>query len=199
MEEEIQQVANRLKSFKGNTKGEAVIADIKYIKFKEGEDGARRLEEKMKELGMTVNFDTIKPYEWFNEGVSATIIVAAKEIFNWTEKDVFEMGKTAPKISFLVKLMVRHFFSFETLVQNIDKYWKKHYDFGSLSPVHPISENKIILKEEGYNLHPLLCTYHAGYYQAICEFALRDKNITVRETACVHRGNEYNEYTIEWN
>lgn len=199
MEENLQQVVNNLKTFKGNVKGEAVIADIKYIKFKEGEEGLKKVEEKMKELGVSINLDDIKPFSWISEGISAIIIIVAKEIFNWTEKDVFEMGKTAPKISFIVKLMIRHFFSFEMLIQNINKYWQKHYDFGSLNPELPLEENKITLKEEGYNLHPLLCIYHAGYYQAICEFALKDKNITIKETACVHRGEDYNEYTIEWN
>ncbi len=199
MEETLQETADRLKNFPGKVKGEVFRTHADYIRQKEGEDGVIRVEEKMAELGTPILFEDIKPFEWISEGMSSLTIVVAKEVLNWTEEDVFEMGRFAPKFSFIIKVMIQYLVSVESLLNNAAKYWNKHFDFGSIETEFNIEDKKAIVRERGLNTHPLVCLYHAGYFKGLCEFAIKSKNITVTETACTHTGAEYNEFVIKWD
>jgi hypothetical protein len=199
IKENIQETADKLKKYKGKTRGSVFRTDVEYIKLKEGEEGIKKLQERMEELGVSVDLNKIEPYEWVSEGISALTVVVAKDIFDWTEEDVFEMGKTTTKISFLVKMIVRYLFSIESLIADVNSHWLKHYDFGSLKAEFKKKENKIIIKEEGYDVHPLLCVYHAGYYVGLTELFLKNKKVSVKETLCIHKGSSYNEYVLSWD
>ena len=196
--ETLEQTAQRLKDFPGNVKGEVFRVHADYIRHKEGEEGVKRVEEKMSELGMPIIFSEIKSFEWYNEGLSSFTIVVAKEIFNWTEEDVFEMGRFAPKFSFIIKVMIQYLASIETILTNAAKYWDKHFDFGSIETEFNVEEGRAVIRERGFKTHPLICIYHCGYFKGLCEFALKNQTITVKETSCMHEGAEYNEYLITW-
>ncbi len=199
MEETLQQTADRLKHFPGNVKGEVFRVHAEYIKHKEGEEGVKKIEEKMAELGAPIKFDEIKPFEWISEGMSSLTIIVAKEIFSWTEEDVFEMGRFAPRFSFIIKILIQYITGAETIIKNIPKYWNKHYDFGSMEVVDfKKEEKKVILRERGVDTHPLICIYHAGYFKGLGDLAVKSSNISIKETACVHKDNDYNEFVIEW-
>ncbi len=198
-EKSLQEIADKLKSFNGNVKGEVFKTHADYIKSKEGPEGIKRLEEKMAELGAPINFSEIKPFEWVNEGMSSLTIIVAKEVFDWTDEDVFEMGRFAPKFSFIIKVLIQYLVSIDSLVENASKYWKKHYDFGSLEKVYyNKEEERAIIREHGFQTHPVVSLYHAGYFKGLCEFALKNKNIEIKETASTYKGDNYNEFEIIW-
>ncbi len=200
MQEELKETAQRLKNFPGNVKGEVFRTHKDYIIKKEGEEGVKRLEEKMKELGAPIKFEEIKPFDWISEGMSSLVIIVSKEIFNWTDEDVFEMGRFAPKFSFIIKIMIQYLVSVESLIRNMEKYWNNHYDFGSLKLISFDKEKKEgVIREFGVDTHPTVCIYHAGYFKGICEFTIKSKNISVEETACVHKDADYNEFLIKWD
>jgi hypothetical protein len=199
MEEALQQTADRLKHFPGKVKGEVFRTHADYIRQKGGDEAVKRVEEKMNELGVPIIFSEIKSFDWVSEGLSSLSIVVTKEVLNWTEEDIFEMGRFAPKFSFIIKVMIQYLVSIESLLKNAAKYWDKHFDFGSIEIDSDTENNRAIIRERGFNTHPLICIYHAGYFKGLCEFAIKSKNITVKETACVHNGAEYNEFLIKWD
>jgi hypothetical protein len=81
----------------------------------------------------------------------------------------------------------------------VPKYWKKHLDCGRLEVFQFDEEKKcIVLHEKDFKFHPVICTYHAGYYQGISEYVIRSKKISTEETKCVFKGAPYNEYVITW-
>ncbi len=199
-EETLQETADRLKNFKGNVKGEVFRTHADYIRHKEGEDGVKRVEEKMKELGAPIKLREVKPFEWISEGMSSLTIIAAKETFKWSDEEVFEMGRFAPRFSFIIKVLIQYITSAEAVIKNISKYWNKHYDFGSMEVVEfNKEEKKVILRERGVDTHPTICIYHAGYFKGLSELAVKSKNISIKETACVHENSDYNEFVIKWN
>ena len=195
MAEDLQKIADELKNFPGNVKGEVFRTHAHYIIKKEGEEGLKKLEDKMTELGVPIKFDEIKPFEWVSEGLSSLTIIVSKEVFNWTEEDVFEMGRFAPKFSFIIKVMIQYLVSIETLFNNAAKYWDKHFDFGYVETVFEKENKKMIIKEYEFKTHPLLCIYHAGYFKGLAEFGVKGEV----ESKCVYRGEDYNEYIVTWN
>ncbi len=200
LKETLQETADRLKNFPGNVKGEVFRTHADYIEHKEGKEGVKKVEEKMKELGIPIRLRDIKPFEWISEGWSSLTILVAKEVFDWSDEDVFEMGRFAPRFSFIIKVMMQYLVSIDSLFENASKYWEKNYDFGSFDAISfDKKQNKVIVREKGFKTHPTICVYHAGYFKGLTEFVIKTKNISITETKCVHRGADYNEFLIEWN
>jgi len=198
-EKSLQEIADELKDFPGHVKGEAFKTRVAFIRKKEGDEGVKRLEEKMKELGVPVDLEGVKSTEWVNEGVNSLCVPVAKEIFNWTEEDVFDLGRFAFKTSFLTKTILRYLVSLKTAINAIPKYWRNYYDFGEMEAVDYSEEGKYgIVRKKGYKTHPLLCIQHKGYLTAGARLILGGKKVHVEETKCMHKGDDYHEYRITW-
>ncbi len=203
MEQETsQQFAERIKnSSQRNHKVKAEIIRIEkeYILSKEGEEGLNRVFERMKELGTELDFKKLESQTWEEEWKNSLMVVVCKEIFNWTEEDIFEMGRYSPRASFFIKSIIQYLASIDVVFQNMNTYWRKHHDFGELEPTEINKEEKyLIIRKKGFYTHPLMCLYHAGYFKGVSEFVLRSKDINIEETKCMHRGDEYDEYKITW-
>ncbi len=198
-EETLEETVKRLRDFPGNVKGEVFRTHADYIRKKEGEHGLKKLQERMESLGASIDFDKIKSFEWVSEGMSSLTIIIAKDTFGWSDEEVFEMGRFAPKTSFIIKVMIQYLVSMDRLFDSAEKYWDKHYDFGGLEKVeYNKEEKKMVIREKDFKTHPVVCIYHAGYYKGLSEFAIKSDKVDVKETACVHHGADYNEFTITW-
>jgi len=184
---------------KGSVRGAIFQSHATFIQNKKGKEGLKAVEKKMAELGYPVNFKQIKSGEWYPEALSVLVILTAKDLFGWTEKDIFDMGSLAPKHTFISRILMRYFISMERFIAEVPKYWKKHVDIGELEVVRFDEEKKyIILREKDFKFHPILCIYHAGYYRGITSFIIKSQKISVEETRCVFKGDAYNEYLIKW-
>lgn len=190
---------DRLMSLKGGVIGEVFKTHAVYIRHREGEKGVKAVEEKLTELGYPFKFKEIVPLEWYPEGLGVSIILIAKKIFDWTDEDVFDMGNSAPKYSFIVKTFIQHFISPERMLNESQKYWHRHFDFGKVEIVEFNKEKKrLIMRVIGYKFHPIICKFHAGYLLRIAQFVLNSKKIDIKETKCVHEGDPYHEYLVTW-
>src|SRR4030042_2184188 len=195
----LKEEAARLMNIKGNVRGEVLRVNVAYIRFKEGEEGLILVEEKLGELGCPLKLKSFKSLKWYPESLSVLIVLISKDIFNWSDKDVFDMGNSAPKSSFIVQLLMRHFLSSRKSFEEITKYWKAHFDFGELDTFEFNEKEKyftILIK--GYELHPLMCIYYAGYFLRIAQFIIKSEKITVEETKCIHKGDSHHQYVIKW-
>ena len=188
-----------LMGIKGNARGAILQSHGIFIQKKEGKEGLEAVEKKTAELGYPVNFKKFRSGEWYPESLSTLIILTAKNLFGWTEKDIFEMGRSAPKYNFIAKILMRYFVSLEKFMAEVPKYWSKHFDCGKLEVIQFDEKKKyIVLREKDFKFHPITCIYHAGYYQGISEYIIKSEKISVEETKCVFKGDSYNEYLITW-
>ncbi len=199
-EKTLKQIADELMQKKGNVRGEVFRISESYIREKKGEEGIKAVEEKLEDLGYPFHFSDIKPLGWYQEGLSVLIILATRELFAWTEKDIFDWGNFAPKVSFLNKMFIKYFVSLKRILEESPKYWQTHFDFGELLPVDvDEKERRVVIRVKGYEFDPLICSYHAGYFQRIISFSVRSKHVSVKETKCVHKGDAFHEYLMQWN
>jgi hypothetical protein len=184
----------------GNVKGEVFRTHENYICYREGEEGAKKVEEKIEEIGYPMKFRLMKAENWYKEGLSTAVILTAKEIFNWTEEDVYDMGNSAPKHSFIVKMFVKHFVSVKDIFEKAGQYWEKHYDFGSLEKGEFNEEEKYItIKIKDYSPHEDICgPYFKGYITRIAQLSLKSEKIETEQIKNVFHGDPYNEYKIKW-
>ena len=195
----LKQEADRLMKIKGNVKGAVFFGHAAYVRYKEEEKGIKAIEDKLKELGHPLKFKEVKELDWYPEALSVLIIITAKEIFNWKDSDIFEMGNFAPKNSFIARLLMKYFLSLKKVFKECPKYWQKHFNFGEMKSCE-INEKKkyIVFQIKGYKFHPLICIYLAGYFLRVAQFVIKSKNITIKEIKCVFKGDPYDEYIINW-
>ena len=197
--EDLKQVANHLLSIDGNAKGEAIITNANYIKRTQGEEGLKKVEKRMNELGADIRFNEISSFQWYQEGLNSLVLVVAKDVFNWSDEDVIKMGYLATKNSFIVRLIMQYLVSVNRVFKDAPRYWRKHFDFGALEPVElNEKEGHMTLRIRGFHTHYTCCLSQIGYFKGITELVTRSKNVDVKETKCTHKGDEYHEYKITW-
>jgi len=189
--------ADRLMKIKGNARGATFRTHEVYIRNREGEKGVKEVEAKLKELGYPFKFKEIDTMGWYPEGLSTLIVLVSKELFHWKESDIFDMGNSAPKYSFIVRFLIKYFLSLKKSFEQAPEYWKKHLDFGRLENVEFNEKEKyLIVRAVGYKFHPIMCIYHKGYFLRIAQHVL--PKATIEETKCIYKGDPYDEYVISW-
>lgn len=189
----------KLMGVPGNVKGVVFQTHEIYIRYREGKEGVKKLEERLRESGHPLKFKEIRPLEWYPEALSVLVILVAKEVFKWKDSDIFDMGSSAPKYSLIIRMLMRTLLSIKKVFEESPKYWKKHYDFGVFESFEINEKGKyVILRLKEYKLHPIVCIYFCGYFHRIAQYVIKSKKITNEETKCAHRGGPYHEFLIKW-
>lgn len=183
----------------GKVRGQVFLTDLGYIKEKEGEEGVKLLKKKMAEWGNPIDYDKAEVIEWYPLGLRVISLLAIKEVFNWEEKQVFDLGNAAPKFSFIVKMLIKIFSSIEKVFNEGPKYWQRHYTKGVLENYRiDLKKKYVILRLKDFKIHPILCPLFAGYFLGIAQYSIESKEITIKETKCSFKGDPYHEYLIKW-
>lgn len=190
----------KLMEIPGKARGQVFLTDFKYIKEVKGEEGIEALKKKIKEWGDIIDYEKIKTMEWYPVGLRALSLLAIKEAFGWGDKEIEEMGKTIPKISFIVKMLMKTFLSIRRSFIEAANYWKKHYLIGELVPAELDEKKKyLFLRLKNFKIHPILCVYLRGYFYTIANLILKSEKITIEETRCAFKeGDPYHEFLIKW-
>ena len=201
MEEKLtKKIAEEVMKFKGNVIGEAPKTAINYIQEKKGKQGIKIIEKRMEELGFPLEVDKIETHKWFPVGLWVLFILVAKDMFDWKDNDIFNLGRSVSKYAFFTKLVMRYFVSIEKFIKIVPSYWAKYWDFNTTIEVYKYDKEtkQIILHKKGFNVHPILCIYQAGYFLGIASLITKSNKITIEETKCVFKRDSYDEYVIKW-
>ena len=200
MEETIKNEVKKIMEIKGEGRGVIFRCIADYVREKKGEEGIKRLEKEMENLGYPLEFAKAKNLEWYPVGLRVLALISAKRAFNWENEEIRKMGDAAPKFSFLVKLVMNYFASPRGVFDLASKHWKKHYSIGNLESVewHEKEKHKrCILRLKDFKVHPILCIFLRGYFERMAQLG-GGKNVTCEETKCMHKGDLYHEFLFTW-
>ncbi len=195
--EKLENIAEEILSAKGRVKGEVFLSHAKYIEYKEGEEGIEKVEKRMAELGAPIKMRKMSSLKWESVGVGSLLILVIREVLGWTEKDIYEMGRFSTKISFITKIFINYLVSKEKAFKESSRYWRRYFDSGSVE-AKELADDYAIVQIKGFHVHPLICHLYAGYIHGMTEFIIKDKDITVEETKCTHKGDSCHEYKVVW-
>ncbi len=184
---------------KGEVRGAVFQTDSQYVLEKKGREGLKQVEEETKKMGHPIDYGSIKSLGWYPAGLRAISLIAIARIFNWGEKEIFDMGNLAPKFSIIVKMLLKYFVSLKKSVSQIPIYWGKHWTAGKISNPELHEDKKwIVIRIEGIKLHPIFCAYEAGYFLRIAQYVIKSPKITIKETKCMHRGDSSHDFLFQW-
>jgi len=186
-----------LMKIKGEVRGVVFQTDAKYVLEEEGEEGLKKLESRMENLGYKVDYGKMKATDWYIIGLRLISLLVIKDTFDWSDLRIREMGNTAPKFSFVVKFLFKIFSLLEKFVKQIPKFWKEHFTVGILEVITFDEKNKkLVIHLKNVKFHPLFCLYLEGYCERILQFVVNQP--ACKETKCVFKNDPYHEYTFTW-
>ncbi len=184
---------------KGMVRGVTLKTDAEYILNKKGEKGLERLQREILKTGESIKYKEIKNVKWYPMGWRIVSLLVIKEIFDWGDKEIVEMGHSAPKNSFVVKIIMRYFISLERTFREVSKYWEKHYSVGRLvSDEIDLGKKYVKIKIEDFKGHPILYTYFKGYFGAIVSLMVKTDKIKTLEENYTYKGDSFHKITIKW-
>lgn len=183
----------------GAVRGVVFKTDFEYVKERLGLEGVNTLKAKIKEWDIPIDYERIKVTNWYPIGLRVLSLLVIKEVFNWRDDEIFNLGNSAPKHSFVVAMLMKHFLSFQKTFEAAPKYWKHHYTVGEMEPaVFNEKEKYALIRLKNFRIHPIFCTFLKGYLLRIAQFGLKAKQISIKETKCQFQGDSYHEYLVRW-
>ncbi len=194
------QIAKSLMEFKGEIRGMDLKADAEFVLKREGKEGLKKVKDKLEEIGFPIEYGKINSMNFYPGGLKVLSLLAIKETLNYDDKRIKEMGKFAPKISFIIKLFVKHFAQISKFFfEETPKIWKKYWTVGNFLPLEVDEKKKYaIVRIKELNLHPLYCLYLEGYFSTFIRLVTGGEEISVQETKCFFRGDKYHEFLLKW-
>lgn len=189
--------AKKAMEIKGEVRGYSMGAYGGAVLEREGEEGLKRLEDKMAELGYPIKYRKANQPSFYPIGMEYLTLLAIKDIFKYDDNEFQEIGRVQPKHSFLIRIIME-FISAEKAAGQAESMWRKHYTVGNLKIIELNEEKKyLILRVENFRLHPLNCHILRGYFSSVAKFVVKGP-VACEETKCLFQGNKYHEFLLKW-
>lgn len=187
-----------LMRIKGEMRGVVFKTDAEFILREKGREGLKKVEEELEKLGYPIKYDEIKTFDFFPIGFRMLSMLVIKQTFNFDDQKIKEMGTKAPRLSLIIRFFLQYFVSLKRLAEQAPKMWREHCNVGDLKTVD-LNEEKgyVIVSLENFHLHPLYCTYLAGYLQTILEWVVKAP-VDCQETQCYFRGEKNHQFLLKW-
>lgn len=193
------ELADELMKIKGETRGFNLEHDTRWILKNWGEEGLKKVERKLKRVGYPIEYKKLKIMDFYPAGLRAISLLAIKEVFNLDKEGVRNVCAFHPKISLVMKLFAKYFYSIPVVMDQGPNIWKKYWTVGELVSVDYNKEKKhAIFRIKEFDLHPTFCNCMEGYFKGAAVLVLRNREITCEETKCTFRGDEYHEFLLKW-
>lgn len=191
--------ARQIKKIKGKVRGVVFKTDVKYVESRYGAKGVKKIQEEISKIEPKFDYKKIKNTEWYPVWWRILSIVIIKNLFDLSRDDLFQMGQAAPSNSFVVKVILRYFVSFEKTCREAATYWGKHYSVGNFKTAEfNKKEKRVVYELSKFKGHPDFCTYLSGYFKTITELTNKSQNIKISEEKCAHKGDKIHRFVINW-
>ncbi len=200
-EVDFKQEMQALEKVKGWERGGVLKNLFNFIERKEEKKNLDRLLKKLEQLGYEIPApNKVLKTQWVPERTIAYVGTAAGKMFNWTEKDFKDIGRTMVSLSLLSRLYISYFSSLSKTFQHLKKTYKKYISEGYLEVVY-IDEKKKEAKWRihGLDIHPTACLHFEGVIEKIIEIATNSDKVKVKELKCSFFDKvTYHEYKVNW-
>lgn len=192
------QQAQEMMKIKGEARGVAIKDDLDFVLEEKGEEGLKKIETRMTELGYSLKYKDIKPMDFYPIGLANLYLLVIKEVFNFDEEDLKKWGAAIVKFSLFTKIFLKYLGSLKLVAEEAPKIWRKHYTIGDLEmPDYSEEKRYVILRLRNFKVDPIHCKILEGMFSKISTMVTKFPT-TVKETKCMFKGDEYHELLITW-
>jgi hypothetical protein len=184
---------------KGRQRANDIKYSVKYIKEKEGENGFNDLVKELEKNGLKIpDVDKLSSTKWISRSIPGGFLLGAIIFFEWTEKEVFEMGRRATSSFSTIKLFLKWFSSVKNTIQMAIKGWNKYFTGGKAGLVEFDKSNKeCILEIKDFDIDSMVIVYYEGVFTKIVEIATGSKEVRVEEIENKNN-HRYHKFRVKW-
>lgn len=187
----------RLLKVKGEVKGVVFQTDIDFVLKREGQAGLEKLKQRAKELGVDIPYGKAKALSWYPVGLRPISLLLMKDTFGWSDEDIRALGENAPKVSFIIKVLMKYMVSLKKSAEKSTEYWRKHYTVGHLELAKFDKEKReLVLRQTDFEIHPILYVYLEGYYESFFNFI--QKGLKGKFQEATFEGKPCHEFVAHW-
>lgn len=189
-----------LLNFQGEIRGMDLKADAAYVLERDGPAALKKVEKKLKTIGIPLKYEEIKSMNFYSGGWRALSLIVIKEALGYDDQEIVKMGKKACMSSLIVKIFLEYFGSISRFFfKESPRLWSKYWTVGKVVPIELDEKEKVgrvFFKD--INLHPLYCLYLKGYFISMIRMVTGGKNVVCEETKCFFKGDAIHEYSLKW-
>lgn len=192
--------ADKLMKVSGNINGALLKALYEFIMNKKGEEGVEKVEKRLAELGYPFDLKRISSFGWYPAPYICLVCLVILEVFDWDEKEAYQIGYDSPLYSIITKLLIKYLVSLDKIYPEIPRYFKKHYDFGSMEGIELNTKGKyIIMRLTGFKkIHPIWYVQARGYLARLVSMCTQSQNVKAEQLKCLYNGDPYDEFKLTW-
>lgn len=189
-----------LENIKGEIIGLALKNYFSFILKKEGEEGIKKAEEGLTQIGYSLRYDNIKDFQWYPRIMDEAMYFVLKNVLNWEDEIFRESGKWGAKVSYITRIMMKYFLSIEQVLNQVSNYWRKYYTVGNLEPTEINMKEKYLILDlkDMPIICPEHCRYWEGYFWQVGSFVLSKENLKLFETECLLKGSKSHRFKATW-
>ena len=189
---------NKLMGLSGESRGISLKGELNFILNDQGKDGVEKIEKLAASLGHPIKHEEIKAMEFYPLGLEGIILLGARRLLGYDDKKFQEMGKFESKMSIIVKLFMKYFYSVEKLIKKVSDMWGKSCTAGEFKIIEHSEEKRFaILRLEDFELVPSHCQNLRGYLSGVVQMVVGE-SVVCEETKCTFRGDKYHEFLLKW-
>lgn len=198
MEEIItKEIAEKLMEIKGEVRGMAMKGDLEFILKERGEEGLKKLEDTIANLGYSVKYEKLKTLSFYPIGLKGITLLTIKKLFNFSDEKFQEMGAFGSKINLVIRIFMKYLFSPKIFASQSQRMWRYYYTIGNCKAELNEKEKYVFLRVYNFPYFPDQCQVLRGYFGSIFKMVVKNK-VNCEETKCVFRGDEYHEFLLKW-
>ena len=189
---------DKFMGYKEKVRGSGMKLYANFVIQERGEEGLKRLEDLINNLGYPVQYKKIKTMSFYPLGLEIATLVGIKRLFNFSNEKFEEMGKFQIKGNFIFTLFLNRIVSLKKMVKGVGKVWGKAVGIGNLNVVEVDEEKKyVVFRIENFDYHPLFCHVFKGSAGSGFQMII-GKKTTCEERKCTFSGDDYHEYILRW-
>jgi len=192
------EIAEKLMELKGEARGTHFISDSQYVLAKKGEQGLKKVEEELKKIGFPIEYKKIKNSDFYPIGLRAISLLAIKKVFNWEDEAIRNLCGFATRVSMIIRLYLKFFYSIEKMTKIAPKMWNEYFTVGSLKVTeYDKEEKRVVLRIEDFELHCVYCRCLEGFFGNIVKMVVGVKEVNCKEQKCSVPENCH-EFVVTW-
>jgi hypothetical protein len=193
------EIAQRLMEIKGEARGTHLKNDADFVIKEKGKEGLKTVEKELEKIGYPIYYKKINQFGFYPAGLRVISLLAIKKVFNWPDEKIRELGAYAMKFSWVIRILMKYFYSIDQVFKETQKTWSKYFTVGELKVEESNIEKKyVILQVQNLDLHPIYCRCLEGVFLELAKMILKPEKITCQEIECFFRGGKGHRFLIKW-
>jgi len=190
----------KIKHIQGETRGTVIKGMLGYVREKKGEEGLEKVQELLHEIGIPVEYDTIKEVPFYPLEYEAAILLITEKILGFNDDDFREIGEGSARLSFVVRTFLKYFSSITLAAKDPFKMFNRYYRPGELRVVDIDEQERraIVRITKDFMHYPTHCRTLEGFLAALVRMITKSENSRCREIKCPHKGDDCHEFLVKW-